>query len=270
MSPLTSTLARGDPFPARGPVAHNDPMKIQLVVFDVSGTTVRDDDAVNTCMQEALGGFVRVTRADVNPLMGLPKETAIRKLLELKLSPAQTVSQKLVARVHEDFLARMLRFYRTAPCVEPMPHAMETFGRLKEAGLRLALGTGFNRLIVDAILERLGWNRGALFDATVASDEVPRGRPHADLLLKAMELTGTADARTVAKVGDTPSDLQEGMAAGCGLVIGVTHGYHSREELASHPHTHLISDLQDLPGIVLGEPLSGPARNGPPAKPFSP
>ena len=29
-------------------------MKIELVVFDMAGTTVRDDDAVNPCLREAL------------------------------------------------------------------------------------------------------------------------------------------------------------------------------------------------------------------------
>ena len=55
----------------------------------------------------------------------------------------------------------------------------------------------------------------------------------------------------VAKVGDTPSDLQEGTAAGCGLVIGVANGTHTREQLAAHPHTHLIASLQELPALVL-------------------
>jgi phosphoglycolate phosphatase-like HAD superfamily hydrolase len=68
-----------------------------------------------------------------------------------------------------------------------------------------------------------------------------------------MELTGVTDARRVAKVGDTPSDLQEGRAAGCGLVIGVTNGSHTREQLEPHPHTHLIDNLRELPGLLLGD-----------------
>ncbi len=85
-----------------------------------------------------------------------------------------------------------------------------------------------------------------MLDATVASDEVPRGRPHPDLLLRAMQLTGCADPRRVAKVGDTPADLAEGTAAGCGFVVGVTTGSHTRDELLAHPHTHLIDALDEL------------------------
>jgi len=243
-------------------------MKIQLVVFDISGTTVRDDDAVTTCLREALAEFISLERVDVNKVMGWSKPVAIRELLALKLADKRDLSEELVTTIYEDFLARMLHFYRTAPCVEPMPYTMETVGRLKQAGLSVALDTGFSRPIVDAILARLGWQENGLFDATVASDEVPRGRPHADLLVRAMALTGTTDAKKVAKVGDTPSDLQEGMAAGCGLVIGVTNGYHSREELAAHPHTHLVGDLRELPAIVLAESPPCEDENGFPIRPL--
>jgi len=65
-----------------------------------------------------------------------------------------------------------------------------------------------------------------------------------------MALTGVGDAAWVAKVGDTPADLQEGDAAGCGLIVGVTSGSHSEDELARYPHTHLIDSLVDLLRIV--------------------
>jgi phosphonatase-like hydrolase len=134
-----------------------------------------------------------------------------------------------------------------------MPYAVQVFDELHRAGLSIVLDTGFSRPIVDAVLARLGWDKGGFLLATVASDEVPRGRPHPDLIWKAMKLSGVNAASQVAKVGDTPSDLLEGTAAGCGLVIGVTNGTHTREELAQHPHTHLISSLQELPPIILGE-----------------
>jgi phosphonatase-like hydrolase len=226
----------------------------------MAGTTVRDDDAVNICLREALAKHVAVTRDDVNLVMGLPKPIAIGLLLESKLTGGQAAPATLVDSIHDDFLARMLQHYRSAPGIEPMPHTLDTFSQLKEAGVSLALDTGFSRPIVDAILERLGWAETGLLDATVASDEVERGRPHADLALKAMRLTGVTDPKRVAKVGDTPSDLQEGTAAGCGLVIGVINGSHTRDQLLVHPHTHLIASLRELPALVLGSPALATIR----------
>lgn len=232
-------------------------MRVELVVFDMAGTTVRDDDAVNDCLRQALAPFATVTRAEVNTVMGLPKRVAIRDLLLLRASGREHESAGRVESIHDDFLARMIRFYETAPGVEPMPHAIETFSQLKAAGVKLALDTGFSRPIVDTILARLGWAGTGLLDATVASDEVPRGRPHADLIVKAMALTRVNEPRHVAKVGDTPSDLLEGEAAGCGWVIGVTNGTHTREQLAAHPHTHLINDLSELSAVLLAKPPMG-------------
>ena len=60
---------------------------------------------------------------------------------------------------------------------------------------------------------------------------------------------------SVAKVGDTPSDLEEGAAARCGLIVGVTNGSHTTDQLKRHPHTHLIAHLGQLPKVVLSQDL---------------
>ena len=114
----------------------------------------------------------------------------------------------------------------------------------------MALNTGFDRSITRVILDRLGWSPSRLIDAVVSSDEVPRGRPHPDMIFSIMAQLGVADAKRVAKVGDTPADLHEGRNAGCGLIVGVTRGTHSRDELQPHPHTHLIETVAELPGIL--------------------
>ncbi len=225
-------------------------MKIGLVVFDMAGTTVRDDDAVNLSLRGALAAVADVTRDDVNRVMGIAKPVAIRTLLE-EHADGISVSDTLVGKVHDDFLRRMIAHYRTSATVEPMPYTLETFAALRKGGVRIALDTGFSRVVVDTILERLGWKDTPLIDATVASDEVIRGRPYADLVRKAMALTGIADPAAAAKVGDTPADLEEGAAAACGLVVGVTNGSHTADELKPFPHTRLISDLRELPEIVL-------------------
>jgi phosphonatase-like hydrolase len=226
-------------------------MKIELVVFDMAGTTVHDGDAVHRALMATLSAHgTDVTRDQVNAVMGLPKPEAIRRLLERP-------SEARVAALHEAFLARMVAYYRESTEVREITPAREVFAWLRGRGIKVALDTGFSRPIVDAILDRLGWRDG-LLDATVASDEVRRGRPHRDLVFRAMELTGVVDAKAVAKVGDTPADLREGTDAGCGLVIGVTEGSHRLHELEGHPHTHLIRNVGELPALV--ESARGLAR----------
>ena len=233
----------------------NGDVRIELVVFDMAGTTVRDDDAVNICLQRALAaGGLTVTRDQVNAVMGIAKPVAIRQLLERHAGGGYATDAK-VSEVHADFLHQMIEHYRRSPGIEPMPNAEQTFNRLKSAGVRVALDTGFSRVILDTILDRLQWKTTPMIDATVASDEVARGRPHPDLILKAMALTGVTRSAAVAKVGDTPADLEEGAAARCGLVVGVTNGSHTADELTSFPHTHLMSHLGQLPRVVLGHAM---------------
>ena len=226
-------------------------MAIQLVVFDMAGTTVYDGDAVNVCLRAALdaAGFT-VTRDAVNGVMGLPKPEAIRQLALSGAADPATITPALVAATHADFVARMIRYYEDDPAVRGTDGATAVFQRLHAAGVKVALDTGFSRDIADIILRRFGWVRDGLVDATVTSDEVARGRPFPDLVLRAMALTGVTDPRVVAKVGDTPADLREGEAAGCGVVVGVTSGSHTRDELLPWPHTHLIEHLDELPPIL--------------------
>lgn len=224
-------------------------MKIALVVFDMAGTTVHDDDAVNICLKQALEtAGVDVNRDEINEVMGEPKPVAIAKLLSrVRETHADTTDQDVI-EIHDCFKTLMLTHYREAPDVRAVEGAADVFRELRERGVRVALDTGFSRVIVDAILERLGWLGYELLDATVASDEVPRGRPYADLIERAMRLTEVDNPGSVAKVGDTPADLLSGDAAGCGWIVGITTGSHTRTQLERYPHTHLIERLDELPG----------------------
>jgi phosphonatase-like hydrolase len=220
---------------------------IELVVFDLAGTTVYDRDAVNGSFRAALAAAgIAADPARVNAVMGLPKPEAIRALV------AGTPLADRVGAIHDDFVARMIRYYESEPDVREIPGTSRTFARLSAAGIKVGVNTGFSRAITDVVLDRMGWRAAGQIDASVASDEVPRGRPHPDMIRHLMAALGVADPGRVVKVGDTPVDLQEGTNAGCGWVIGVTEGTHTREQLLPHPHTHLIgtvAELQDLLGL---------------------
>ena len=229
--------------------AKADVMDIDLVVFDMAGTTVHDGDSVNRCLRAALAAAgVTVRRNDVNAVMGLPKPEAIALLIEH--SEPRAALRNQIDAIHREFVERSIQFYQFDPAVREVAGATRVFATLKTGGIRVALNTGFNRSITDVILDRLGWSRGRLIDATISSDEVPRGRPHPDMILALMARLGVAGAGRVAKVGDTPVDLQEGHNAGCGLIVGVTGGTHTGEELQAHPHTCLIETIAEFPGLV--------------------
>ena len=222
-------------------------MKIDLVVFDMAGTTVNDADSVNRCLRSAFSavGLV-VSPEDVNSVMGLPKPEAIALLLER--SALRDSLRDRLDDIHSDFVSRSINFYSSDPSVHEVPGATGVFERLQKSGIRVALDTGFSRAIASVILDRLGWTNCRLIDATICSDEVPRGRPHPDMIYKVMDNLGITDARRVAKIGDTPADLREGHNAGCGLVVGVLSGTHSREQLRATSAFSSHRNDRRLPG----------------------
>ncbi len=223
-------------------------MRVDLVVFDIAGTTVYDGDAVHRCLAAAVAlGGAAPARAAINRVMGMPKPVAIASLLGDQRGATPEPDE--VARLYAEFERMMIEYYRTSAAVRETDGAGDVLRRLRRRGVTVALDTGFAHTITDVIVERLGW-AGDAIDLTVSTDEVARGRPYPDMLERAMALAGVTDPARVAKVGDTPADLAEGMAARCGFVIGVTSGSHTRDELAAYPHTHLIATLGELPAIL--------------------
>jgi phosphonatase-like hydrolase len=221
---------------------------IELVVFDMAGTTVHDGDVVSRALRAALSvAGVEVDPGAVNAVMGLPKPEAIARLLTAAGRPSHIAT---VDTIHDDFVRRMLDHYKSDPTVREVPGTAATFAALRTAGIRVALNTGFSRAISAVVLARLGWHAPDTIDADVASDEVPHGRPHPDMIRYLMTRLGIRDAHRVAKVGDTPADLEEGTNAGCGLVVGVTSGTCSREQLQEFPHTHIVASVADVPGLL--------------------
>ena len=216
----------------------------------MAGTTVRDYDNVHEAIQEALSNHdVFVTRDEVNKVMGLPKPIAIEALLKNEFQQDE-IKEEFIDAVYNDFVEIMVDFYKNDPMVKEQDGAGKIFSLLKENRIKVALDTGFSRIIADTIIDRLEWNKNQLIDFSISSDEVEHGRPFPDMIFAAMDNLGILNVNQVAKVGDTISDMEEGKSAGCRYIVGITSGAYSREQLEKTPHTHLIEKLDELPKIL--------------------
>ena len=222
-------------------------MRLSLAVFDVAGTTVSDEDnAVARSLCDALGkAGVGAQLADVNPVMGLYKPLAIRLLMERALGRA--VEEAEAGAVYRDFERRMIEHYATSASVRALPGAEETFLALRERGIKVALDTGFDRSVLEAILDRLGWH--AKIDASVTSDEVANGRPAPDMIHSLMSKLSIDVPASVVKVGDSVSDIEEGLNARCGLVVAI-RCERTREAIPRFPGVLGVTSVAELVAIV--------------------
>jgi phosphonatase-like hydrolase len=224
---------------------------IQLVVFDIAGTTVRDNGHVADAFISAFRDFgFEMPYAEVQKVMGFRKIDAIAMLLG-KFAPENKDDEILIDRIHTRFIDTMIDFYHNDEDLGPFPHAEEVFAALHRKGIRIALNTGFTRSITDTVLHRLRWdNRHPYIDKVICSDEVNHGRPSPDMIEALMAELGIASPDRVLKVGDTEVDIEEGRNATCGIVVSVTTGAYTREQLEAFRPDYIIDDLRELLPII--------------------
>ncbi len=219
---------------------------LDLVVFDMAGTTVQATDHVPAALREAFA-LVGATLSDdeIRAVRGRSKREAIAALLRSHAGGARNEDD--AERVFDEFQRLLIERYSHAG-VDPIDGAAEIFAWLRARGVKVALSTGFESEIVDLLLAQLDW-RDAV-DVVVCNADVPRGRPAPYLVYRAMERTGSDCVRRVAVLGDTTADLQAGFNAGVRWNIGVLSGAHDRARLEACPHDAIIASVKDLPGVL--------------------
>ena len=224
-------------------------MPVRLAVFDIAGTTVADDHAVANAFRKAFEsyGYDEISEEDVKPLMGYKKPIAIGMVLE-KLGIEWDAD--LIENIHNEFVSEMMDHYEYSPDVKPMLQAENVFLQLKEKGIKIALNTGFSKDIADVIVSRLQWKERGLIDDYIASDEVEEGRPQPFMIQTLMKRAGIDDSKEVIKIGDTEVDVNEGRNAGCSLVVAVTTGAFTKQQLEEYHPDHIIDDLSQLPALI--------------------
>jgi phosphonatase-like hydrolase len=226
--------------------------KIEMVVFDMAGTTIKDENEVEKCFRDAANQTgITATHEQINSMMGWSKRFVFETLWK-KLLPSSPEDEINEHATHSfTVFKKILETHYLTADVLPSHGCLEIFEFLKEKDIKIALTTGFYREVTDIILGRLGWNIGLneqyrgkeLINSSVTSDQVIRGRPSPFMIFRSMELCEVMDVRKIIKIGDTPSDLAEGKNAGCRYSLGITNGTHSKLNLAQFENDGLMDDL---------------------------
>jgi len=218
---------------------------IQLVVFDMAGTTVDEQNIVYKTVHQAIlrAGFDVSLETVLLYAAGKEKFQAICDvLMYLKDGP---VDMTVALDIHHSFEAMLDRAYADLT-PQPMPEAVQVFEILRQRGINIVLNTGYKRPVAEALLQKIGWTAGSDYDLLLTADDVEKSRPHPDMIFKAMEYFGIEDAIEVAKIGDSIADIEEGKNAGCGIAAGITTGAQTEAQLLTAQPTHIFYALGDL------------------------
>jgi len=221
-------------------------MKPELVAFDVAGTTLNDDGVVIHAFKIAFES----TQPDLWPIKGEEwTQYALDTMGQSKIAVfTELLGDEEQARIANVAFEEAYVTHIAEVGISPIPGTNETFAFLKNAGIKIALTTGFSRSTLDFLIDHVGWQE--VLDITVTPEEAGRGRPHPDMLNFAATKLGIVNKSNSIVIGDTASDIQAGLAFGANLVIGVLSGAHTSDMLEFAGATHVINSVADLPSLI--------------------
>ncbi|OBC14540.1 haloacid dehalogenase [Mycobacterium sp. 852013-50091_SCH5140682] len=220
---------------------------IQLAVIDMAGTTVSDDGLVVSAFESA------ATAVGV-PAAGSERDRAREYVLDtmgqskIEVFWALFGTEDLARRANAEFEKAYAKLI-AAGRAEPIDGAAEAITELRQAGIKVALTTGFSGVTQGKLLSALGWQD--LADLVLAPEPGVRGRPHPDLILTALIRLQADGVDNVAVLGDTANDIESALRAGAAIAAGTLTGAHSEEQLRAAGATHVVGSVTDFADLLL-------------------
>ncbi|MHA1567362.1 MAG: HAD-IA family hydrolase [Alphaproteobacteria bacterium] len=210
----------------------------RLAVFDCDGTLVDSQHAIVAAM----------TAAWHDHSLPAPDATAIRRTIGMPLEHAiaqltPDMPTQTHAKLAEGYRDAAHRIDASGSHEAPLYRGVvEVLDALAAAGVLLGIATGKGTRGLTATL-----NGHALNDrfVTMQTADTAHGKPHPEMLLRAMAETGVAPANTV-MIGDTVFDIQMAKNAGV-TAIGVSWGYHAPSELVEAGAAVIVENFSELP-----------------------
>lgn len=202
---------------------------IKAVMLDWAGTMVDYGcfAPLNVFIEVFAKAGIEVTAEEARKPMGLLKRDHIAEMCRMERirnlwqeKHGQAPGEQDIDRLYADF--EPLLFSILNQYAEPIPGALELAGRLRSRGIRIGSTTGYTRAMMDIVAPKAA-EYGYEPDCLVTPNEVAGGRPYPWMIYRNAEAMNVYPMYEVIKAGDTVSDMQEGVNAGCwtvGVILG--------------------------------------------------
>jgi HAD superfamily hydrolase (TIGR01509 family) len=214
---------------------------IEAVVFDLDGVLVDSehvwDEVREELARERGGRWHDSAQADMMGMSSTEWSRYMHDVIGLADSPEE---------INDEVVQRMLtRYAEELPLIDG---AVEAVRRLA-GSFRLAVASSSNRPLIDAVLAGAGL--ASLFEATVSSEEVARGKPAPDVFVEAAGRLGVPPNRCAA-VEDSGNGIRAAHAAGMRVIAIPNCRYPPLADALALADVQLDSLSELSPGIVGG------------------
>ncbi len=214
------------------------PSALRVCALDLDGTLVDSQHHIVAAMAAAFiqEGLPEPEAEQVRQVVGLPLDVAVGQL-------APEVGGLQIERMGQTYRDAYFDAKARSGETEPLfPGALPALDALESAGWLLAIVTGKGRRGLIEVLEAHGIR--SRFVSLKSADDGP-GKPDPTLLLEVVAETGVERARCL-MVGDTVFDMK--MAGNARIpALGVSWGYHGREQLRAEGARVILERFDDLP-----------------------
>jgi phosphonoacetaldehyde hydrolase len=215
--------------------------KLDTILFDWAGTTI--DFGCFAPLSAFIGAFgskgITISLDEARGPMGMKKVDHVRTILEMPRIAALWAerfhagpSEKDVQEIYEEF-ERQIFTHLEEHC-RPLPGVVDAVDELKTGGIKIGSTTGYTGAMMEIVVpeaRKLGYSP----DSVVTSTDVPEGRPAPFMIWQNAINLVSPDLRTICKVGDTVSDIREGVNAGVwsvGVIVGSSEWALNEEDTA--------------------------------------
>lgn len=219
---------------------------IELLVLDMAGTTVDEDNVVYKTLTEAVNehGYQVSLEQVLITCAGMEKLEAITSLLK-----EIGGNEEDALPIFEKFSVKLKDAYQNLE-VKPINGTEDFLLKMKAQDKKVVLNTGYTSEIAQQLLDKLQWKENIHFDALITADDVSESRPSPEMILLAMKKFNINNPELVLKAGDSVIDIEEGKNAGCGLTIAVLSGAQNRTELEKAEPDYILNTISEAENIL--------------------
>jgi len=222
---------------------------IKLVVFDMAGTTVNENNLVYKTVLKVINQEGFSVSLDEVLLYGAGKEKH-KAITDVLIACTNEKNSKQAAdKIFANFKKALDVAYDEAE-ISTFAGMEDFFAKLKAHHIKIVLNTGYDSKTANKLLKKLNWKVGTQIDALITSDDVLNGRPNPDMIELAMAKFNITDSAQVLKAGDSEIDIIEGKNSGCSITVGVLSGAQNREQLEGANPDYILNNLTELENIL--------------------